>query len=277
MGTDPEQIRGPSGDQATASYPPGMDERSVRVAERLNTPMLIAAALTLPMVAITESRTGGWLEIAAVVLNWVTWLAFAFELVVMLAVVPDRRTWARHHLTEVAIVVLTPPLLPAGLQSLRVLRLLRLLRLARLAQLSRQVFSLQGLHYAALLAILTVIGGGAVFVAFEKHAQHLDTWDGIYWAVTTMTTLGSNIYPTTTGGEVVAVIILIVGIGFVALLTGAFAQRFLGPSLAEVERELESEHLSAEAIAMRELRGVQDQLQALEAAVERILDQRPRA
>jgi voltage-gated potassium channel len=92
-----------------------------------------------------------------------------------------------------------------------------------------------------------------------------------------MTTLGSNIYPTTTGGEVVAVIILIVGIGFVALLTGAFAQRFLGPSLAEVERELESEHLSAEAIAMRELRGVQDQLQALEAAVERILDQRPRA
>jgi hypothetical protein len=65
-----------------------MDARSTRVAERLNTPMLIAAALTLPMVAITESQPGGWLESVAVVLNWVTWVAFAIELVVMLAVVP---------------------------------------------------------------------------------------------------------------------------------------------------------------------------------------------
>lgn len=77
--------------EATAEpvrYEPGMDARSTRVAERLNTPMLIAAALTLPMVAITESQPGGWLESVAVVLNWVTWVAFAIELVVMLAVVP---------------------------------------------------------------------------------------------------------------------------------------------------------------------------------------------
>ena len=53
--------------------------------------MLIAAALTLPIVAITESKPGGTLESVAIVLNWVTWIAFAVELVVMLAVVPDRR------------------------------------------------------------------------------------------------------------------------------------------------------------------------------------------
>ncbi len=125
-----------------------------------------------------------------------------------------------------------------------------------------------------LLSVLTVIGGGALFVAFEKHSQHLDTWDGIYWAVTTMTTLGSNIYPTTTGGEIVSTVILVIGIGFVALLTGAFAQRFLGPEIAEVEEELENEQHSAEAIALRELRSVREQLQALEVAVERMIDQR---
>ena len=75
-----------------------------------------------------------------------------------------------------------------------------------------------------------------------------------------MTTLGSDIYPTTTGGEVVSTFILIVGIGFVALLTGAFAQRFLGPEIAEVEAELEAEQLSAEAIALRELHNVREQL-----------------
>ncbi len=255
-------------------YEEGMDARSTRIAEILETPMLIAAALTLPMVAITESHPGGWLQTVAVILNWATWLAFAVELVVMLAVVPDRRKWLLHHPLDATIVVLTPPLLPPGLQSLRVLRLFRLLRLLRLAQLSHEVFSLQGLRYAMLLTVLTVIGGGALFVAFEKGSQHLDTWDGIYWAVTTMTTLGSNIYPKTTGGEIVSTVILIVGIGFVALLTGAFAQRFLGPEIAEVEHELEREELSAEAAALRELNGVREQLQALQVAVERMVDER---
>ena len=68
--------------------------------------------------------------------------------------------------------------------------------------------------------------------------------------------------------------ILIVGIGFVALLTGAFAQRFLAPEIAEIEEELEEEELSAEAVALRELRSVQEQLQALEVAVERMVNQR---
>jgi voltage-gated potassium channel len=255
-------------------YPPGMDARSTRVAERLNTPMLIAAALTLPMVAISESHPGGALEDVARILNWVTWTAFLIELVVMLAVVPNRRKWLRHHPLDPFLVIFTPPILPAGLQGLRVLRLLRLTRLLRLAQLSREVFSLQGLHYAMFLAVLTVIGGGALFVAFEKGSQHLNDWQGIYWAVTTMTTLGSSIYPTTTGGEIVSVAILIIGIGFVALLTGAFAQRFLSPEIAEVEEELTAEQDSAEQVAMRELLGVREQLEALELAMQRLVEER---
>src|SRR5438309_5310423 len=98
-------------------YAPGMDARSTRVAERLNTPMLIAAALTLPTVAISESHPGGVLEDVARLLNWVTWVAFAIELVVMLAVVPKRRIWLRHPPPDLIIVVFTPPVLAAGLRG----------------------------------------------------------------------------------------------------------------------------------------------------------------
>ncbi|HEX4751317.1 MAG TPA: potassium channel family protein, partial [Solirubrobacterales bacterium] len=148
--------------------------------------------------------------------------------------------------------------------------------LLRLAQLSRQVFSLEGLRYAAVLALLTVVGGGALFGAFEKHSQHLTFWETTYWAATTMTTLGSNIYPTTTGGQIVSTVILIIGISFVALLTGAIAQRFLAPELAEIEQELGDEELSAEEVALRELRSVQEQLQALQVAVEKLVRDRER-
>ena len=69
-------------------------------------------------------------------------------------------------------------------------------------------------------------------------------------------------------------VIVIVGICFVALLTGAVAQRFLGPELADVEAELDSGPKSAEAVAMRELKGVREQLQALELAMQRLVERR---
>ena len=56
----------------------------------------------------------------ATVANWIIWSLFLADVVVMLAVVPDRRLWFRKHVLEVAIVVLTPPFLPANLQALRV-------------------------------------------------------------------------------------------------------------------------------------------------------------
>jgi voltage-gated potassium channel len=248
-----------------------MDERSERIARRLEPFLLVAALLTVPAVAIDEAQFGSGVDTVAVALNWATWVPFLVEVVVMLAVVPDRRRWLREHPIELVIVVLTPPLLPPGLQGLRVIRLLRLLRLLRLAQLTRRVFSLQGLRYAALLAVLTAIAGGALFVAFE-HTHDYDTWTGIYWAVTTMTTLGSNVYPTTTGAEITSVVLLLVGISFVALLTGAIAQRFLGPELAEVEAELGEGQQSPEVIALRQMREVRDQLQGLEVALEKLID-----
>jgi voltage-gated potassium channel len=236
--------------------------------------MLIAAALTVPMVAITESHPGGALETVAEILNWGTWLAFLFELVVMLAVVPDRRAWLRHNPLDLFLVVFTPPILPPGLQGLRILRLLRLLRLLQLTRITREIFTQRGLHYAALLALLTVVGGGALFDALEPSQEHLSTWDGIYWAVTTMTTLGSDIQPSDTGTQIVATVLVLVGLAFIALLTGAVAQRFFGPELSEVERELEAEAATAEEIAQRELRNVREQLAALEIAVERLVDER---
>ncbi len=201
--------------------------RAIRAQELMNTPLMIAAALTLPSVALTESHVGGTLEVIAQILNWGTWIAFTVELVVMLILVPDRGKYLRHHPVELIVVFLTPPVLPAGLQSLRAIRLLRLLRLLKLAQLSNRVFSNQGLQYAALLTLLATVAGGSVFRAFEAKNQHLTEWDGIYWAFTSMTTVGSNFSATTIGGQITEVVILLVGISFIAMLTGAIAQRFL--------------------------------------------------
>ena len=52
-----------------------------------------------------------------------------------------------------------------------------------------------------------------------------------------MTTVGyGDIYPVTDAGRVIAMVVMLSGIGFVALLTGSIAQQFLAAS-PEQERE----------------------------------------
>ena len=151
---------------------------------------------------------------------------------------------------DVLIVVLTPPFLPATMKLARVLPIVRLLWLMAIAHRLRDIFSLQGLRYAALIVFTVVVGGGVIFVAVEP-GQNLSTWDGLWWATETVTTVAyGDIYPTTTLGRIVATVVMTAGIGFVALLTGALAQRFLyggsasavpepDPDRAEMMRKLD--------------------------------------
>lgn len=198
--------------------------------------LLVAALLTIPAIAIEQSDVGQPWDTIASVLNWVIWTAFVGEAILMLRVVDDRWRWVREHPLEVAIVILTPPFLPASMQVARVFRLLRLLRLLRLGVLVRRFLSTEGIRDAAVLAAMTVLGGGAAYAAVEK-SQHLSAWDGVWWAIVTVTTVGyGDTFPQTDAGRIIAIMVMFVGIGFIAVLTAAAAERFL-----RVQREERNE------------------------------------
>jgi voltage-gated potassium channel len=223
----------------------GVNDRAERMERRLELPLLLAALLTIPTIAIEQSNAGQPWDTIAIGLNWTIWLAFVAEMVLMLRVVSDRGRWLRAHPLDLAIVILTPPFLPASLQAARVFRLLRLLRLLMVAKLSRRLLSTEGVRDAAVLALVTILGGGAAFAALEK-SQNLSAWDGVWWAMTTVTTVGYGDPPVTTdGGRLIAIAVMLVGIGFVAILTAAAADRFLraerreGNELRAIEQRLD--------------------------------------
>lgn len=235
-----------------------MQPRSDRIAERFERPLLVAAVLTIPVTILQLLPAGDPWRTIADVLNWLIWLAFLAEVVVMLVVVPAKGQWLRAHTIEVAIVVITPPFLTSIVQSARLIRLLRLTRLLRLAPLIRALFSAEGVRYAAMLTALTALAGGAAFASVEK----LPVGDGIYWAITTMATVGyGDIHPTTPEGKVIAITVMLVGIGFAALVVGAIADRFIRPQVHEVE--------ATDDDLLQQIRDLGAQLQRLERTLER--------
>ena len=243
-----------------------MDRRSERIERRLEPAMIAAALLVIPLIVIEESSYGEPWDTIGVVLNWGTWFVFVAEVVIMLSVVPNRRRWIRDHPIDIAVVVFTPPFF-AALAPARLLRLMRLLRLLRLAPAARRLFSPEGVRYAALLAALTAVAGGAGYAALEGGG----TLDGLYWATTTMTTVGyGDLSPGTDGGKALAAVVMLVGIGFIAVLTGAVAERFLKPDVVEEEARMED---AAKAL-LSSLTDVQARLAAVESALDRLTETR---
>jgi voltage-gated potassium channel len=240
-----------------------VDQRSERIKRRFEKPIVIAALLVIPIMVLEATATGEPWSTRATVANWLIWGLFAAEVVVMLAIVPDRRRWLREHLLEIAIVLLTPPFLPASLQALRVFRVFRLLRLIAIVRYARRLFTLNGLRYGALIALVTVLAGGAAFA----HAESRSTWDGVWWAMTTVTTVGyGDIPPQTDLGRVVAILVMLVGIGFLSLLIGSVSERFLRTDLEQEAEEVERNDETQHAELMRELRAIRERLAELEAA-----------
>jgi voltage-gated potassium channel len=202
---------------------------------RLRWPMVAVALASLPVIVLDESTLGAPWDAVASAANWLIWLAFAAETAVMLALAPDKRRWLGRHPLELAIVLATPPFLPPSLQAARAFRLLLVLRALAAASVVRTVLSVAGLRYVALLALVTVLGGGTAFAAVE-HAQGLSPWDGVWWAIVTVTTVGyGDIVPKTDAGRVIGIVVMLGGIGFLAVLTAAIAQRFIAVGAAGSE------------------------------------------
>jgi voltage-gated potassium channel len=188
---------------------------------------------------------------------------FLVEFATILILAKDWRSWLGKYPLAPAMLVLTPPFAPAAVQALRVFRLLRLLRVARGFQLMSKLLTLDGLKYVMALAVFLVVGGGTVFASVESSVgHHVSAWDGIWWALGTVTTEGSNIEVTTNAGRAIAIVLMLTGIGVFSIMTAAIAQHFLSSSQLDSTEALSR----GERAIMARLDELASRLQGIEAA-----------
>ena len=157
------------------------------------------------------------------IVQWVGWVAFATDLIYGLINAKSKKQYLKKHPLEVAAVLLP---------FLRPLRLMRVISFGGLA--------IQKVAIGRQFAITVKVFLASIFVAYISAVQMTITeravegsniknfGDGIWWAITTVTTVGyGDRYPTTTEGRFLAVALMIMGISLMGVITASVAAWFV--------------------------------------------------
>lgn len=178
--------------------------------------------------------------------GWIAWSLFVVDYIARLSLASERRQWFVRNLFDLLIVAL--PLM-------RPLRLLRLVVLVGVLQKAignavrgrLLIYTISGvvlLIYVASLAVLDTerVHPGARITSFG---------DALWWAITTVTTVGyGDVYPITVTGRLVAVTLMIGGISLIGVVTASLAS-WIVQRVAETDRSYQT----ATAAHIDELRG----------------------
>lgn len=183
-------------------------------------PLTIAAVLFLAAYAweIIAQLDGTYETLAETVIQ-ATWILFVVDYIVSLVLAENRARWFVRHLFDLLVVVLP---------MLRPLRLLRLVTF--LSVLNRSLGSaIRGrvVVYVVGAASLAVFVAALAALDAERNAPGatITTFgDALWWAVVTITTVGyGDLSPITIEGRMIAVALMIGGIGLLGVVTATLA------------------------------------------------------
>jgi len=227
-------------------------ERLRRVADWLEWPVAFLAFLIVPAIVLEEKATSPLLRNIAYITNWVVWIAFCLEFVIRWAA--ERRVaFFRTAWFDLLLIVVSPPfLVPSafqGTRSLRAIRTLRLLRVLRAGavatlalKVSAHLFGRRKFHYTVLVgAAVILLGALAMFAVESGQNKQIETFgDALWWSVVTATTVGyGDLSPVTAEGRVIAVLLMLTGIGVIGIFTATIASMFLEDHHHETRRSVD--------------------------------------
>jgi voltage-gated potassium channel len=194
-------------------------------ATRFPMSVLGAAWLAIAIVVLT-SHVKGSASTALVATIFVLWLVVLVEYLVRLVITPDSVNYLRRRWAEPATVVL-----PA-LQGWHIIGIEKVSLLLREGELRLETILKHHSLYRLLIAVAaTLITGAWLVLLFEDNTKgsNIHSYgDALWWAIVTVTTVGyGDRYPVTPGGRIVAVVLMLVGIGLIGVLTATVASVFV--------------------------------------------------
>lgn len=223
----------------------GWRQRVYRVIYESDTPAgrlfdkVIVAAILVSVIVVMMDSVQNWHNrhrIAFEITEWFFTVIFTIEYIARLASVDRPLRYARSFFGIVDLIAVLPTYLALFLPELHALidvRVLRLLRIFRIFRLTEYVAEYQVMGEALLasrrkilvflVAVLMValILGTLLYVVEGPEHGFSDIPTAVYWAITTITTVGfGDITPQTDAGRLIASVMMLLGWGTLAVPTG---------------------------------------------------------
>jgi len=211
---------------------------------------LIVAILASVLVVVLDSvaSIGARYHVLFTVLEWTFTLLFTAEYICRLLCVRHPRRYALSFYGVVDVLAILPTYLAfliPGIHALVDVRILRLLRVFRVLKLGEYLveFGALGSALAAskrkilvflfFVLMVVLVMGTLMYVVEGPEHGFTSIPVGIYWAITTMTTVGfGDITPKTSLGQLIASMMMLLGWGTLAVPTGIVSAEFTSQKTA---------------------------------------------
>lgn len=146
---------------------------------------------------------------------------FKMNIFDLLAIVPFNSLFRAFRLTRLFRMT----------KLLKILKFVKLsVFLKRFDSKSRRFLNTNGLNYIMYLTALVILLG-SIGIYYTELGITVDSFgDSLWWSFVTATTVGyGDISPVTGIGRLIALVLMLTGIGFIGMLTGAIATYFIKP------------------------------------------------
>jgi voltage-gated potassium channel len=219
----------------------------------LNFAIVVCTLATIPLVILLDQGIDTlWVRVA----DWTIWVVFLAEYSIEMACAPSRSDYARRNWISPLVILLSFPPLPNLFTNARFVRLARVLRSSRLVGVTfrgltelRVVLAHRGLVYVGLTTLIIVLAGAAALEVVEPNTVRGGYLDGVWWAIVTASTVGyGDIAPSTWLGRVIAVVLMVAGIGLISTFSASLTSYFVGQQEAADLRDMRERLTRMEAL-----------------------------